>query len=611
MRIHHCVRLLLFVTLFDVPGTPAALAATPLATKDLSANELVEAALKAELAGDATERKALLDRALVVDPDHSPARWQSGFVRIDNQWTKIDEVPKQVLLNADLEAYRKRRDALIDTADNHRALAQWCQANRLPTEARLHWAKVLQYDLQDVEAQRGLGLKWYDGRLMSRQQIVEEQARAAERAEVLKKWQPEFHKWRLAMLRGNVKDRDEAVAKFQALDDPAVIPALEAVLSLVGTSKASNDANLQLITTVGRWPTPEATAVLLRRAVLADSPIVRNAACDELKKRPMHAYVPQLIAAIPGKIKTQFNIFLLPNGMVYHEHEILLEGRTANLSMTFDSSMFSADGPNSIAAQRAVSREARQSANIERTARANKERLDWLRGRIEAALARTTGFNRVEEPELWEKQYNDQFGWQTPSPEKPTIVQNVSRAEASAAVPVNETRSTQLTNPAPPVPWPTSSSHMSCFAAGTNVCTLTGPRPIETVKIGDRVLSQDIATGELGYQSVQATTIRTCSELLKIEIEGESIVTTAGHPFWVLGRGWVVAKNLEAGHLLHGLNGAQRIQKVEPHRSLEVYNLVVSETHNYCVGARNLLVHDNGPLVEHAEQVPGLAYKGQ
>jgi hypothetical protein len=37
----------------------------------------------------------------------------------------------------------------------------------------------------------------------------------------------------------------------------------------------------------------------------------------------------------------------------------------------------------------------------------------------------------------------------------------------------------------------------SCFAAGTPVETLTGPRAIESVQIGDQVLSQDPGSGAL------------------------------------------------------------------------------------------------------------------
>ena len=43
---------------------------------------------------------------------------------------------------------------------------------------------------------------------------------------------------------------------------------------------------------------------------------------------------------------------------------------------------------------------------------------------------------------------------------------------------------------------------LSCFGAGTSVRTISGPRPIETLLVGDLVLAQDVATGRLGYRPV-------------------------------------------------------------------------------------------------------------
>ena len=48
----------------------------------------------------------------------------------------------------------------------------------------------------------------------------------------------------------------------------------------------------------------------------------------------------------------------------------------------------------------------------------------------------------------------------------------------------------------------------SCFAAGTNVWTLAGPQAIEKIQVGNRVLAQDVETGELTYKPVLAVTTR-------------------------------------------------------------------------------------------------------
>ena len=52
------------------------------------------------------------------------------------------------------------------------------------------------------------------------------------------------------------------------------------------------------------------------------------------------------------------------------------------------------------------------------------------------------------------------------------------------------------------------SGRCCCLAAGTPVWTDQGLLAIEKISVGDRVLAQDIETGELGYKPVLRTTTR-------------------------------------------------------------------------------------------------------
>ncbi len=296
-----------------------------------SPRELVQAALRSELDGPTDARQALLDAALELDPDYAPARWQSGYVRWNNQWLPIDDVPGRSQDDPQRAAYRKQRDALVDTADNQRALAKWCRKNKLTDEARIHWAKVLEFDANDAEALSALGLQLYNGRLLTREQIEQAKHKAGEQLQATRHWQPQIAKWRAAIMQGNAKDRDAALEKLRELTDPESIPALESTLASPADSKKTNDLNLLLIETVGRMPVPEATQVLLRLAILPDSPNVRGRAADELKKRAMFAYVPQLIAAIPQRdAETHHEITVLSDGTVIQNHEIVVRDPTGD-----------------------------------------------------------------------------------------------------------------------------------------------------------------------------------------------------------------------------------------------------------------------------------------
>ena len=138
-----------------------------------------------------------------------------------------------------------------------------------------------------------------------------------------------------------------------------------------------------------------------------------------------------------------------------------------------------------------------------------------------------------------------------------------------------------------------------CFGAGTSVETAEGPRPIETVRVGDLVLSRDEATGETGYQPVTEVFITPDKEVLELTVTGddgdaETLVTTPGHPFWVDGQGWVTAAELRVGEVLmtaeQGLATLSAALSREGRRT--VYNLEVEGWHTYFVGEAGAWVHN-------------------
>jgi hypothetical protein len=142
---------------------------------------------------------------------------------------------------------------------------------------------------------------------------------------------------------------------------------------------------------------------------------------------------------------------------------------------------------------------------------------------------------------------------------------------------------------------------------GTPVRTERGLVPVETILPGDRVLAQDQDSGELTLKPVLATTLRPPTKVMRIRAGGEEIVTTPGHPFWVSGRGWRMARQLQAGDILHTLGGALPIENVETlTRDEPVHNLVVDDFNTYFVGQVGLLVHDSVFRRPTTAIVPGL-----
>lgn len=83
---------------------------------------------------------------------------------------------------------------------------------------------------------------------------------------------------------------------------------------------------------------------------------------------------------------------------------------------------------------------------------------------------------------------------------------------------------------------------------------------------------------------------------MHIYVSGEEIISTANHPFYVEGKGWMEAGNLKKGDIVYIATGDTiKIQKVflEHLQLLQmVYNLNVENNHTYFVGSGSILVHN-------------------
>ncbi len=137
----------------------------------------------------------------------------------------------------------------------------------------------------------------------------------------------------------------------------------------------------------------------------------------------------------------------------------------------------------------------------------------------------------------------------------------------------------------------------ACFVAGTLILTEEGLKPIDAIRVGDRVWSTDPASGEEALRTVDRTFIRTARELIVLTIGGKLLKTTSEHPFWVVGSGWVEAGDLEVGDPLSTPDGHAVVESVSTELrpdSITVYNFRVEGLHNYyaLAGETPVLVHN-------------------
>ncbi len=205
--------------------------------------------------------------------------------------------------------------------------------------------------------------------------------------------------------------------------------------------------------------------------------------------------------------------------------------------------------------------------------------------RVLPVLAGVAGANFGTDLTAWRNWWIDQVGMAIlpqRTQDTPTVVEQVPidfQFQATQPVIVSQTSQTQRL--------------MSCFAAGTLVQTQTGLRPIESLKVGDVVLTQSVKTAGLGYQPVVKVHHNPPSATFKIVLGGETIVSSAFHRFWAPGRGWVMARDLKPGDVLRTLGGLATVSTVENDRVQPVFNLDIAEDADFFVGHLGALAHDN------------------
>ena len=141
-----------------------------------------------------------------------------------------------------------------------------------------------------------------------------------------------------------------------------------------------------------------------------------------------------------------------------------------------------------------------------------------------------------------------------------------------------------------------------CFTGDTLVYTRHGYKTIKEIQKGDEVYSRNAETGETGFKEVEEVFCTTAHTIYHVWIDGkEEIKTTAYHPVYVEGQGWVTAINLREGDAIETTDGMACITKIVKERHEEpvpMYNFHVKERASYYVcgggGEVRIYVHNGG-----------------
>lgn len=567
-------------------------------TGALPASGEVQGALEAELAGDNAARNSALAARLAANPDDAATRWHSGQVRVGKEWVPYDRVADQGDRWHELYRYREERAKKKQTIQDQLFLADGSREHKLADEERAHLTQVVVLAAGHIEAHSRLGDIPTQGTWISRE-AAERTVRNTLRGETAEKQYGERATRFVQRLRQRSAGRGAIeTAAFDAWHDPEAIPSLERAIGDRGDA-----AHVAYVQWLGEFPCYEASQALVRQSLFSEQASIRVSATATLKSRPLEDYMRDLVASITVLRPTSDPQTLSGRGAHLASYSIesmgrrldvqflllnpidgLVERRRQVATRSFEGFIDFHEATGAAAAQiwqaEAIGRAARDQVRSDRALRIVSE--------VSGKPATT-----ANEAWAWWADVND-------------------GAEAKEIVSLNYEqpwyvdRRTRRVQPAPYQTVDIVRPH-SCLAAGTPVLTETGARPIEEIEIGDRILAQDIESGELAYKPVLARTSRDNGRLTRLKTAADDIVCSQGHPFWVNGMGWVQARHLRPGLPLHTVQGSLDVVSTEPAGTGTVFNLVVADSHSYFVGkSQAFLSHDVTPRDPTNAIVPGL-----
>jgi RHS repeat-associated protein len=143
------------------------------------------------------------------------------------------------------------------------------------------------------------------------------------------------------------------------------------------------------------------------------------------------------------------------------------------------------------------------------------------------------------------------------------------------------------------------------FTGDTLVETEAGPRRIDKIKVGERVLSRNMDTGENELRRVSAVMTSTkLTEIVVLTLETGSIIeATPEHLIFADGE-WIQAQALLPGAVLAGADGSVRVSRVaRTTREVAVFDLTVEENRNFFVAKDRVLVHNISPCEKAAQAI--------
>jgi Pretoxin HINT domain len=567
----------------------------------------VQLSLWCESHGMTSERIKHLTLAVSLDPANLLARGLLGQIAVDGKWATPDQVEQQNRSDAKSQAiFREYLDRRIRTPQKNvnaqLRLAAWCLENSLKDEARAHYFAVTRLDPSRDIAWIRLGFKKVHDRWMKPDQLAAQKLEADRQKRADKEWKPRLEKLRDAVESTIETRRLKAEKELYQVTDPRAVPMIWKVFASGGEK-----AQLVAVELFSQIEGPGASFCLLVLAIDKPSSEVRSRAARAITFRDPRDTIGWMI----NRLHKPYKYELTRGTGSSSTSSLLLDGERfdlrrlyrspeLNVNLAYSKVHFNMQRMPGVTEQIVLTNRLMASQwglmvaeGLEETGRANQlvertidddirsieetnAQINETNSRLLAILETLTAQKMPADPQLWQKWWTDQLGYvydDRYAETKPSYTSGVELPDLAVNLPV-------------------VTLSPSCFAAATVVQTLIGPRKIESIAVGDRVLSQHTTTGALSYQPVLVTHKTGPAATFRIAMGAETIVATGIHRFWKAGKGWTMARDLKAGDRLRTVGGLATVDSIERDATQMVYNLTVAENRDFMVGTAGLLVHD-------------------
>ena len=492
----------------------------------------------------------------------------------------LDEALRNSMTDERLTTYRQLRTEAGGSPNGQLELARWCRKQKLAEEERLHWRLLLMTQPGQPDAMKGLGLRMYDGQMLTREQVVDAKQEARLVKDAKRKWATTIKRLKLAIEQDDPKVRQAAVDEIEAIRDPRVMSLVEKELS-----NGSAAAGLLVVEMYGRAATQQATDVLARLAIHAKDAAMREKAAGELRYRPVEKYMPVLVGAMAAPIELSVNTDVKPGGPKYEWWDgyayladeagrvrvvpgmyrmIRLSGNYTNKDVAFwvpETIPFSGwwymgDKPDHHTYQYVLTRDSPDpNAPYEYRGALNADEYRGENGKARASLDRAIAVleERVRKTNEAAAELNLRID---------AAIREATKGQPADDQPPKVEKAADVR---PRLWWDWWQKQLQLnnyFASGTEVWTQLGIRPIENVMVGDRVLTRSLDTGDLAFSLVIGIDLRHDAEVHAIEVGGRTFIATPDQPFFVPHERWLSAKDLKPGTEIESLAGKSRVESM-------------------------------------------------